>query len=511
MMKLKTIGLGLALLFGAQSAFAAAQPNVLLITIDDMNDWTGFLGGHPQAQTPHMDRLAERGINFSNAHCAAPGCSPSRNSLLYGVEPFNSGLYAFYDQDQFSDLVLKNYVSLPQFFKENGYNTYGVGKNHHRREPTPVEWTEYSKGVGESKALQFDTAAGYRIGSSKKMNFSPTLNPLEEHPDYRRASFGIEVLEREHDKPFFLAVGIVRPHLPFVAPKQFFDLYPEEVEAPSLKVNDLDDIPPVGRSMARINNDRQFKRAKAWGKVRRAYLACISWADHNVGRLLEALEKSAYADNTIIVLWSDHGFALGEKQHFTKFALWEETTRVPFIILDPRMGKKQGHEVKDAVSVINVYRTLAELTGLKAPDYVDGISLVPVLKDPEALRDTPSICSWGRGNYTLRDREWRYTRYFDGTEELYNHKSDSNEWNNLAENPEYAAVKKKLAQHFPQKEAPLVLEGIEAWSLPVSADKSLKGKGKKGDGKPSVEKDGEKKASRKAAKKAARKKRKSGE
>ncbi len=454
------------------------RPNILFIAIDDMNDWTGFLGGHPQAQTPNMDKLARRGVNFTNAHCSAPGCSPSRNSLLYGVEPFKSGLYAFYDQAGFADGFFESYTAMTEFFKGHGYNTYGSGKIHHRREETDVEWTEFF--VNEKMPIKFDEEMGYRQGTSWKMNFSPTLSPFENHVDYQNASFGVDVLSRKHDQPFFLAVGIIKPHLPFNAPKQFFDIYPDPVDPPRIKADDGSDIPAVGRAMVKIGDFNRFNQDKAWDKVRRSYLACISWADYNIGRLIDALEDSPYADNTIIVLWSDHGYALGEKNHFRKFALWEETTRVPFIILDTREKKEiEGRTVTDGVSLINIYRTLAELTGLEAPEYVDGFSLVPQLKDPSTPITEPAICTWGRGNYTVRNRDWRYIRYYDGSEELYSHVKDPDEWTNQANNPEFSEIKKQLAAQLPQSEVPLIKDGMEVWSLPVSADKPLKKSKKK--------------------------------
>ena len=469
----------LILLLLAAFLQAGQKPNILFIAIDDMNDWTGFLGGHRQAKTPNMDKLAERGVNFTNAHCSAPGCSPSRNALLYGVEPFKSGLYAFYDQDEFSENILKGYTSLPEFFKANGYNTYGSGKIHHRREPTPVEWSEFFT-PPKTAQLKFDDAEGYRQGNSSKMRFSPTLNPLADHLDYKNTSFGVDVLSRKHDKPFFLTVGIIKPHLPFTCPKQFFDLYPKEVDPPRIKADDHSDIPAVGKAMAKIGDDNRFKKDKAWNKVRRSYLACITWADYNIGRLIDALQESPYADNTIIVLWSDHGYGMGEKRHFRKFALWEETTRVPFIILDTRQKKSpSGQEVTDGVSLINIYRTLAELSGLKVPDYVDGFSLVPQLRNQQLPVKKQAICTWGRGNYTVRTKQWRYTHYYDGGEELYNHANDPDEWTNLADNPEHTAVKKQLASKLPKRQVPIVTNGLEGWSIPVSADKPLGKKTKK--------------------------------
>ena len=219
-------------------------------------------------------------------------------------------------------------------------------------------------------------------------------------------------------------------------------------------------------------HDNRFKKDQAWDKVRRAYLACISWADFNVGRVLDALEASPYADNTIVVLWSDHGYALGEKNHFRKFALWEETTRVPFIIWDTReKHAASGREVKVGVSLINIYRTLAELTDLTPPPEVDGFSLLPQLKNSDAEVARPSICTWGRGNYAIRDGEFRYIRYFDGGEELYSHVEDPDEWTNVADNAESAAVKKRLAGFLPKQEAPLVVKGITAVRAKMSADK----------------------------------------
>jgi arylsulfatase A-like enzyme len=450
----------------------APPPNILFIAIDDMNDWVGYMGGHPQAITPNLDALAARGVNFSNAHCPAPGCSPSRNALLYGIEPYNSGLYAFYEHKTHGDL-LERYTSLPEHLKANGYATYGAGKIHHAMDPQPQEWTEFHK--PEWSRLEIALEQGYRAEEDKKLTFAPTLSPYEDHPDHKVASYGVRVLQNKHEKPFFLAVGIVKPHLPFQAPKDFFDLYPQEVLPPRINPKDADDIPWVGRSLMKRGDDNRFKKDKAWNTVRRSYLACISWADYNVGRVLKALEESDYAENTIVVLWSDHGYALGEKTHFRKFALWEETTRVPFIIWDTRETKPAfGREVKDGVSLINIYRTLAEMTGLEAPEYVDGFSLVPQLKDPSIPLAAPALCTWGRGNYTLRNAGFRYIRYFDGSEELYAHTEDPDEWVNLADNPEYAPVKARMSAFLPKTEAPLYTFGLQAWSVPSSADKPKK-------------------------------------
>ncbi|MEL7264309.1 MAG: sulfatase, partial [Planctomycetota bacterium] len=456
------------LIAGWSSNLRAAPPNILFIAIDDMNDWTGFLGGHPQAKTPNMNALAKKGVNFTNAHCVAPACSPSRNALLYGVQPFKSGLYPFYSRDEIPKSVLGQYTSLMQFFKDNGYGTYGAGKVHHGSTTNYREWTEFRK--PPEHPLVYDPDSGYQQGKSKKMAFCPTTNPLEEHPDHKVASYGIEVLSRTHEKPFFLAVGIVKPHLAFVCPKQFFDLYPDPIASPAIHPEDLDDVPWVGRAMAKINDDQRYRKDEAWERVRRAYLACISWADYNIGRVLDALANSPHADNTIVVLWSDHGYHLGEKRSFRKFSLWEEATRVPFIIWDPRPGRQpSSHECDQAVSLINIYRTLADLAGLVPPEYVDGESLAKSLINPERQIGRPAITTWGRRNYTVRSDHWRYIRYHDGSEELYAHTVDSNEWSNLAKDPKWKSQKNKLALAVPKSEAPLVRQGISLWNV-IDAD-----------------------------------------
>lgn len=444
------------------------HPNVLFIAIDDMNDWTGFLSGHRQAKTPNMDRLASEGVIFTNAYCSAPGCSPSRNAILFGAEPFNSGLYPFYTTKNIDPKVLDKYTTLPQLFKKNGYNTFGAGKIHHGSSGLPDEWTDYH--VKKNVELIYDSEAGYQQGDSRKMAFCPTTNPLADHPDYQVASYGVNVLSQDHDKPFFLAVGIVKPHLAFVCPRQFFDMYPDPIDPPAIKPDDLADIPWPGRGNARLNDDLRFRNDNAWEKVRRAYLACISWADFNIGRVLDALKASKYADNTIIVLWSDHGYHLGEKRSFRKFSLWDEACRVPFIIHDPRARPRKGRVCDQPVSLIDIYRTLTTLAAVPCPGYVDGVDLTPWLDDPARKRRTPAITTWGRGNYTIRFGRWRYTRYFDGTEELYDRQNDSNEWDNLASLPDYEGQKRALAKWLPQNEAPLVLQGKALHNV-IDADK----------------------------------------
>ena len=447
------------------------RPNIVFIAIDDMNDWVGFLGGHPQAKTPNMDRLAKMGVNFTNAHCVSPACSPSRLALLYGVQPFHSGFYPFYNHKKISPDKLARYTSIPALFRKNGYRTHGAGKIFHGYQELGDHWDDYHQ--PKNFKLKYDKEAGYQIRDSRKMAFCPTTNPLDEHPDYQVADYGIGVIQQEHDKPYFVAIGIVKPHLPFVCPKRFFDLQEETIEKPLIRYRDLEDVPTIGRSMAKLSDDFQFRKDDAWERVRRAYLACNSWVDFNVGRILKAIEESDQAKNTIVVLWSDHGYHFGEKRSFRKFSLWEEATRVPFVVYDPRPGKQTAGECSEAVSLIHVYRTLAEMAEINPPEYVDGVSLVPQLKAPSTKLDVPAITTWGRGNFTVRGDQYRLTRYFDGGEELYDHSKDPMEWENVSGNPRFADVKKKLATHLPKKPAPLERGGIALWNV-IDADQPAK-------------------------------------
>ena len=439
------------------------RPNILFIAIDDMNDWTGFLGGHPQTLTPNLDRLARRGVNFTNAHCSAPACSPSRLALLYGVQPYESGFYPFYDHDQIPPESLARYTSLPAAFRQAGYKSFGAGKIFHGHNGLGEDWNEYHQ--PQNVDLVYAPKQGYQQGTSEKMAFCPTTNRLEDHPDHQVASYGIDVLSRDHRQPFFLAVGIVKPHLAFVCPQQFYDALPDRITPPKIREDDLVDVPWVGRSMVKLQDDFRFRTDNAWEKVHRSYLACISWADYNIGRVLDALEASPYADNTIVVVWSDHGYHQGEKRSFRKFSLWEESTRVPFIVFDPRQNQAVNRPCTEAVSLIHIYRTLCDLSGISAPEYVSGTSLRAQLENPRTALNEPAVTTWGRGNYSVRDDHFRYIRYYDGTEELYDHRRDTNEWRNFADDADYAKIKMRLAGQLPRNEAPLIQEGVALWNV----------------------------------------------
>ena len=444
-----------------------SKPNILFIAIDDMNDWVGFLGGHPQAKTPNMDKLAKQGVAFTNAHTPAPACSPCRNALLYGQQPHTSGLYPFYHRDKITPEFFEKRKSLMEIFRANGYNTFGAGKVHHKtineESIKRFDHLEYSESINDKlrnlPTLVVDSTDGVGSKTMGKMCFRPSLSPLEHHRDYVSSMFGLDVLKRKHEKPFFLAVGLAKPHLPFVAPKKYFDMFPiEDIKMTPIKDDDLADIPWVGRSNAKLNDDFRNRKEGTWHDVIRAYLACIAYTDENVGRLMEALNNSEYKDNTIVVLWSDHGYHFGEKRSHRKFSLWEEATRVPFIILDPA-NKANGKTCSAPVSLIDIYPTLLNYAGIEKPEYSDGLDLKDLIHNPEMERETPALITWGRGNYSLRDSRWRYTRYFDGSEELYDHENDPNEWSNLAGNSDYSEIKKKMQKYLPKNEAPLKTKG----------------------------------------------------
>jgi len=452
------------------------RPNILMICIDDMNDWVGFLGGHPQTITPHMDKLAAKGVNFTNAYCTSPGCSPSRNALLFGVEPHHSGLYPFYNINNIEQGVIDSYTSLPLLFRNNGYTTCGITKVFHNPDNEYLQdstWSEYNS-YSDNNIQLLKEKGYYPEPYNQRLVACPGSNSLDDFMDYKSAKHAVGFIEKTHEKPFFLSVGFIRPHTPFIAPEENYDRFNFPIEPPVIKADDLNDIPIAGQSNAQIYAEMPIRKDQAWEKLRRGYLACINFIDDNVGRVLTALDNSPYADNTIIVLWSDHGFHLGEKRTFSKFSLWNEGTRTPFIIYDPRGQNGNGKNCSEPVGLINIYKTLCDLTGIKAPNYVDGMSLVPWLENPDKKKERPAMTTWGRGNYTLRTKEWRYTRYFDGSEELYSEINDPNEWTNLAKCPQYDKLMKELAEKWlPKTEAPQVTSGRMLYNV-SDADSPVK-------------------------------------
>jgi arylsulfatase A-like enzyme len=266
-------------------------------------------------------------------------------------------------------------------------------------------------------------------------------------------------LHKQHDKPFFLTIGLHKPHMPWDVPRKYFDMHPlDQIELPKVLENDLADLPPAGVEMANPQGDhRRMLESGRWKEAVQAYLAAISYADAMIGRLIDALDHSKYADNTIVVLWGDHGWHLGEKEHWRKFALWEEATRAPLIWIAPGVTHPDG-VCQRTVDFMSIYPTLCDLCGIDVPQHVEGKSLRPLLADPNAEWNTPALTTFGRGNHGVRSEGWRYIRYADGGEELYDETADPYEWTNLAGKPELASRKAELARMLPKEEAEDIAE-----------------------------------------------------
>jgi arylsulfatase A-like enzyme len=467
MIKKLTSVFGIVLLLSFHAALANTERkevqkpyNVLFIAIDDLNDWTGFLGGHPQTLTPHMDKLAGEGVVFEKAYCAAPVCNPSRAALLTGYRPSTTGVYG---NEHFmrGSAVLQNARTLPQYFSDHGYFTTARGKIFHTANgkwADTISWNQFVKttgGYGTPHKQPGMMASGIPKGEvDANFDWGPTDANFEETQDYLTAQWAAGQFDKDFDKPFFIGCGIFRPHLVWQVPQQFFDKFPEEkMILPEVNESDYDDIPASA-----LKPDRNYFATKKYGKQQaaiQAYLACINYADACVGVVLDALAQSKYADNTIVVLWGDHGWHLGEKLRYKKFTLWEEACRMPLIIKVPGVTKGQAR-CSSPVSLLDLYPTLVELCGLPANKANEGKSIVPLLKNSSLVWDIPVVTTMGFNRHSVRNSKWRYTQYEDGAEELYNHETDPMEWTNLAKNPEFIKVKTELAAYLPITNAPAV-------------------------------------------------------
>ncbi len=438
--------LTLLLLAIATAVSAQPKPNVLFIAVDDLNDWIGAYGGYPGVKTPHLDRLARNGELFTRAYCSAPACNPSRASLLTGIRPSSSGVY---HNDQPWRPALPDGVTLPQYFTANGYEVEGIGKIFHDVYNDPASWPAYHK---VQKSPQ---PPGAPLKGKGHFDWGPVQAKDEDMGDYKNVDHAIAFLQRKRDKPFFLAVGFTRPHLPWYVPQQYFDQYPlNGIRLPEVTNNDLADVPAAGVAIAKPGGDHTFiKKSGQWKNAIQGYLASITFTDGQIGRLLDALEKSPYKGNTIIVLFGDHGWHLGEKEHWRKFALWEEAARVPFIVVAPGFTKA-GSRTGRTVSLLDIYPTLADLCKLPAKKELEGKSLVPLLQNPAVVWERPAVTTHGRNNHAVRSERWRYIRYEDGSEELYDHDKDPQEWKNLAADAQYNNVKSDLAKWLPKVNAP---------------------------------------------------------
>ena len=455
---------------------------MLFIALDDMNDWISSLGGYSgKVYTPNFDRLSRKGVTFTNAHSPSTVCNPSRTAIMTGLRPSTTGVY---NNGQWWRPALANTVTMPECFRRSGYYATGAGKVfHHTLGNNPPDiWDDYrpqiqdspwhydypvpgqhvaKRGVHWPEGLPLNGIESVKLGRRPPANYREfDWGPFDKADldmgDGRMVQWAVDFLERPHEKPFFLAAGIYRPHLPWYVPRKYFDMYPlDQIQLPEVKEDDLEDVPAVGRQMAEARR-ADFELVKKAGKYKeavRAYLASISFADSLVGRLLDALERSPQRDNTIIVAWSDHGWHLGEKGAWHKRTLWQRATHVPFFMVAPGVTRA-GSVCNRPVNLIDIYPTLIDLCGLKADRQLDGISLTPLLKNPEAAWKRPSVITNERANHAVRSERWRYIRYNDGTEELYDCDNDPHEWTNLAGDPRFDSIKRKLAKWLPKNDAP---------------------------------------------------------
>lgn len=433
----------------ASAVFAAdaKKPNIVMIAIDDLNHWVGHLGRNPQTKTPNIDRLAKMGVTFTRAYCMAPACNPSRASLMSGMRPSSTGCYTNAQNWRpgiSEDKLLNTHLA------RSGYKVFGAGKIYHGAYPRGGTWDDYFPGKGGPQTRHPDAKNDGVAG----IQFYPLANSDEEMPDHGVVSWCIERIKEPSDKPVFVAVGLVKPHMPFSVPKKWFDLFPlDQIKLPPHRSDDLDDIPPAGQRMARPEGDHAaIMKSGRWAEAVQAYLATIAYCDYEVGRVLDAVESSPQRDNTLICLWSDHGWSLGEKSHWRKFALWEEPTRTVFIWKVPGLTPPGG-VCERTVDYGSVYPTFCSLAGLEKPSHLDGHDMSPLLKNPAASWEHSAITTHGRMNHTVRTEEWRYIRYANGEEELYHDAVDPLEYDNLAAKPEHAAQKARLAAMLPANNA----------------------------------------------------------
>ncbi|MDF1861720.1 MAG: sulfatase [Verrucomicrobiales bacterium] len=443
--------------FSVGGITASERPNVLFIAVDDLNDWIGCLGGHPQARTPNIDRLAERGMLFTNAHCQGTMCNPSRISLLWGRRPSSTGFYDNHYPVSREPEFLESHVSLPQHFAANGYKTLSAGKIFH----SGIKIGDHVEVVGP-RLGQWLKRFDKKVHDKPKQwhrtwDFGPQDYDESEFTDYVSAGWVSDQLKASYNRPFFLSVGFYRPHVPFFPPRRVYDSL-TEIQLPSTLADDWEDIPDAARrvtlSNPKIPTHEWMKEGGRWELAVHAYLACVAWTDEQVGRVLDALEQGPHADNTIIVLFADHGYHLGEKQRWSKFSLWERTTRVPLIISTP--GGLTGSSPRP-VELLSLYPTLIDLCQLSPNEKLEGISLKPLLEDPKAKWPHVAISTLGQNNHALRDERWRYIRYADGSEELYDHDSDPHEWTNLMASElstAAAAARRRLSEHLPSINLP---------------------------------------------------------
>ncbi|MDO6439010.1 sulfatase [Cyclobacterium sp. 1_MG-2023] len=425
-------------------------PNVLMIAVDDLNNFVGGMG-HPDALTPNMDKLIKKGLLFTNAQCQSPMCSPSRTAIMTGLRPSTTGIYGFIDDNDIKETnkATQDAKMMHQYFKEHGYYTMGIGKIYHNHAPKDI----FDESGGRAKGFGPYAAQNFHWDKKRtSTDWGPFPAEDKQMPDYHTAEWAAERLNRTYDQPFFLSVGFLRPHVPWYVPQKWFDLYDTaKLTLPPYLKTDREDLPPIALEIDDLPMMPTTEWALAngqWKNILQGYLASVSFVDHYIGKVLNALEQSPHAKNTIVVLWSDHGYRLGEKNTFAKVALWNSATAAPLIYAGPDIPK--GEKVETPVELFSIYPTLAELAKLPKPKNIEAESIYPLVKDPKLNWDKPAIVTWARNNHAIVTKEYRYIHYEDGAEELYAVEKDPNEWYNLADRQGYEGIKKRLAQYLPK-------------------------------------------------------------
>ncbi len=470
MIRLLVIGfLLVSLSFKVNAADKVEQkrPNVLMICVDDLNDWLGCMGGHPNSITPNMDKLASKGVLFTNAHCQAPICGPSRASIMTGLRPSTTGIYGQIADEKIRTAgeATNEIVFLPEYFIKQGYYTMGKGKIFHEHAPDGVFDLSAGreKGFGPNPEKRFKW---FNEGTQTDWGAYPETD--EEMPDFRTAKWAVEQLQEDYEKPFFLVAGFIRPHVPWYVPQKWFDMHPVSgVETPPYKKDDYLDLPAIAfkvHDLPQMPTTDWAIETGNWKDMVQAYLACVTFVDHYIGEVLNALENSKYKDNTIVILWSDHGYRVGEKGIFAKHALWQEATNAPLIISMP--GRKITGKCDVPVEMLDIYPTLVDLCGLPVNKTNEGKSLETLIENLASGTGRYAITTYGRNNHAVVSNAYRYIHYEDGSEELYNRNADPNEFENIAAKPENLEIKSALAKFLPTRNeywSPAVKDGANAY------------------------------------------------
>jgi arylsulfatase A-like enzyme len=447
-----------------RSSAPSDAPNVLFISLDDCNDWLGFLNNHPGTSTPNLDALAAESIVYSAAYCTAPMCLPARTGVMFGKQPYEVGVYDHTRQsrERYEQMTPQT-VSLVDAMWAGGYETIGSGKVFHgsqrgrwttyRSSPTYVDPSEGAEEGTPNDPSWLSPYDGLPVGDGSRMtrgliDFGPSGDDVDGTPDGMTTTWVTEQLAARHTGPFFLGFGMGSAHTPWRIPRRFFDLHPlDEIVVPDEPASDVDDLSPYARELIDTNGTyRALESVGMTDEAVQAFQASISYLDDRIGVVLDALASSPYADDTIVVVWSDHGFHLGEKLHWHKFTLWERATRIPLVV---RMPGRPATVFDRPVSAIDIWPTVTNLCGVKTHDAEAGPSLVRMVDEPALADDRPAIMTWLEGNHAVRRGPWRYIRYHTGDTELYDHRTDPDELDNLSGTPEAAPVERELATFLP--------------------------------------------------------------